>query len=531
MTVAAPPAPSTQAVVRSPQGGLVVPRKVSQPKWAGPLYRRGEYRYKVPYGGRGSAKTWTVAAALIVLTHNTPLRIACVREHQKSIEESAKEELENQIRRLGLTSVFRITKQHIDHVNGSHFFFRGLSSVQEEDIKGWANVDICWIEQAEMMSASSWEILDPTIRKPGSEIWATFNPKNPYDPVYKTFVVEGRRNAWTIKVNYNNNPWFKNDTALEQLRRDDQEFNPDRYAHKWLGELDTRGERKVLPYDLGQICVDAWDRWDEDGTVEAGLDVSTGGPDRNALAIKRGAALLDLDLWNEEMLGKTTRRAHTQLSDRGAIRLYYDAGGVGEGVKSHLDEMETELKAKAEEALAEAKQRNAEIQRSALRTDPEEVLAAREALEAAAAMPTELAYQHKPILFGGAVANPDAPATGGHTNAQFYLNRAAQMGWGLRQRALNTQRLMAGRPVDPADCLFINPEIKRKEDLLAQLAQPVWDEGRAGKLQIDKDPDDVASPDAYDGTILAFAHDAERVSTDALKDALQRRLGRIGGKR
>ena len=172
-------------------------RRLHQPRWAASLHRMGTWRYKVLYGGRGSGKTYAVATALVVLAHQHSLRVVCVREKQNSIDESAKNELENQIQRLGLSRYYKITNQNIDHrENGSHFFFRGLSTVQEEAIRGWSGVDICWIEEAHDMSPSSWEILRPTIRgNPpwgDSEIWLTFNPKNRYDPAYKTFVAQGR---------------------------------------------------------------------------------------------------------------------------------------------------------------------------------------------------------------------------------------------------------------------------------------------------------------------------------------------------
>ena len=413
--------------------------------------------------------TWSVATALPALGHQRRMRIVCVREHQKSIEESAKQEIELQIRRLGLERYYKITDQHIDHrENGTHFFFRGLSTVQEEDIKGWADVDVAWVEQAEMMSASSWEILDPTIRKHGAEIWLTFNPKNRYDPAYKTFVAQGRDNAWVRKVNYNDNPWFEDDTSLAQLRRDSEKYEPESYAHIWLGEPDDEGaERKVLPYAIMDLCVKAWEKYDiklddVQGVVFGGLDVADTGTARNALGLRRGPCLFRLDRWRESTLGKTTRRMDGVMRDLGGTRLYFDVGGVGAGIRSHLLEMQP-------------------------------------------APP----YGIRPENFGGAVKGPKVLYTRGQTNEQFFARRNAQMGWGLRLRANMTQRLMEGEDVDMNKCLFINPELERREDVLAQFSQPIWEEDTSGRMKIDKQPDDAPSPDAYDGGILAFAYDSD----------------------
>ena len=133
--------------------------------------------------------------ALVVQAHQRPLRIACVREHQRAIKDSAKRTLELQIQRAHLGGSYKSTRENITNDNGSYFFFAGMSTVSEEDIRGWEDVDIVWVEEAHRMSHTSWEILRNTIRKPGAEIWFSFNPKNRYDPVYRDMVLgspEGR---------------------------------------------------------------------------------------------------------------------------------------------------------------------------------------------------------------------------------------------------------------------------------------------------------------------------------------------------
>ena len=214
------------------------------------------YPFKVAYGGRGSTKTWTFAACAMILANNKKLRIACLREHQVSLEESNKETLQEMADRMGLRG-FRFLKHTIEHQNGSHIFFRGMSGRSAQSLKGLENVDICWVEQAEMMSNLSWEILNESIRKDFSEVWLTFNPKNRYDVVYREFVSRQRPGSWVIKVNYDSNKWFPR--RLENNRLNDLKYNSLRYAHKWLGEPDDQGaQQRVLPYERLELCVKAY---------------------------------------------------------------------------------------------------------------------------------------------------------------------------------------------------------------------------------------------------------------------------------
>ena len=233
---------------------------ISNP-WAEPLYHYpSPYDYRLMYGGRGSSKTFEITKALIVHGHLRPMRIAVAREHKVSIEESAQPEL---LARAGELRLLRPdcyvpTRSSIDHkTTGSHFFFLGLSVVSEEDIRGLANVDILWIEEAHRMSHSSWELVYPTIRKENSEVWISFNPKYRTDIAWKLLENRGKPRYWVVKINWRDNQFFT--TKNERDRVEAKESNPDRYPHIWEGEPDdVSDKRKVLPYALLQRCVDAW---------------------------------------------------------------------------------------------------------------------------------------------------------------------------------------------------------------------------------------------------------------------------------
>lgn len=203
------------------------------PEKLGFLFR--PYRYKVAHGGRGSGKSWGFARALLILAAQTKLRVLCTREVQKSIKDSVHKLLSDQIEAMGLGSVYTVEQARIYNALGSEFIFAGLSDQTAESIKSYEGVDIVWVEEARNVSDRSWQVLIPTIRKLGSEIWVTFNPELDTDATYVRFVVNEPTNSYVLQMNYEDNPWFKN-TELVQERLDDQRTLKDaEYAWKWLG--------------------------------------------------------------------------------------------------------------------------------------------------------------------------------------------------------------------------------------------------------------------------------------------------------
>lgn len=164
-------------------------------------------RYKVLFGGRGGAKSWGVARALLILAAKDPLRILCAREFQTSLKDSVHKLLCDQILALGLETFYDVTQATIRGKNGSEFNFVGLKN-NVANVKSYEGVDICWVEEAQTVSRSSWNTLIPTIRKENSEIWVTFNPELETDETYQRFVIHAPDNAIVQKINWSDNPWF-----------------------------------------------------------------------------------------------------------------------------------------------------------------------------------------------------------------------------------------------------------------------------------------------------------------------------------
>jgi len=191
------------------------------------------WRYKILYGGRGGAKSWGVGRALVILGAQRPLRILCAREFQTSIKDSVIALLKDQIRRLGLKNRYTFGTTYIEGKNGTDFIFKGLR-INPDEIKSLEGVDICWVEEAQRVSEASWTYLIPTIRKEGSEIWATLNPVDDDDATYARFILNTPPNTLLINVNWRDNPWFPK--TLDDERLYCLSADPDAYEWIWEGK-------------------------------------------------------------------------------------------------------------------------------------------------------------------------------------------------------------------------------------------------------------------------------------------------------
>jgi phage terminase large subunit len=221
------------------------------------------YRYKVAYGGRGGAKSWGFARALLIQGAQQKLRILCTREIQNSIKDSVHKLLSDQIQALGLEEFYNPLQTEIRGKNGTEFIFSGLADKTAANIKSFEGVDRVWVEEAQTVSKRSWDLLVPTIRAPGSEIWVSFNPELDTDPTYQRFVLNAPPNSHVVKINYEDNPWFT--PELEAERAFCERSDPADYRNIWLGEckaavdgaiyakevtrLQEEGRVRNLPYD------------------------------------------------------------------------------------------------------------------------------------------------------------------------------------------------------------------------------------------------------------------------------------------
>ncbi len=200
-------------------------------------------RYKVAHGGRGGAKSWGFARALLIQAAERKLRVLCARELQNSIQDSVHKLLAEQVDALGLGSFYEVQQASIRGRNGSEFIFSGLRS-NITKIKSMEGLDVVWIEEAQTVSSDSWDVLIPTVRKDGSEIWVSFNPDQDSDPTYERFVKKPPPGAAVVQIGWQDNPW------LPRVLRDEKDYlystDPEAAAHVWGGETRKNSVAQVL---------------------------------------------------------------------------------------------------------------------------------------------------------------------------------------------------------------------------------------------------------------------------------------------
>ena len=216
---------------------------IQLPKWSECLFDESA-RYIAVKGGRGSGKSRSVATALNLRAAAKPLRILCVREIQKSIRDSSKRLLDDDAERNGLSSFYTSLETEVRGANGSLFLFAGLRS-NIDSIKSMEGIDICWVEEAQSVSKTSLETLIPTIRKPGSQIIFTWNPKHETDPIEEMFGRDDLPPDTRLKtVNYVDNPWFPE--VLSKEANYDLKRDPEKYNHVWMGGYLRNSESRVF---------------------------------------------------------------------------------------------------------------------------------------------------------------------------------------------------------------------------------------------------------------------------------------------
>ena len=202
-------------------------RREVPPKFA-PMLKPS--RYKGLYGGRGGAKSHFLAEEAIMRAASGLTRIVCIREVQNSIRDSVRQLLVDKIQKFGLGQLFTVLDAEIRCVTGSLIIFKGMQSYNAETIKSLEGYDVAWVEEAQTLSAHSLELLRPTIRRPESELWFSWNPRHRTDPVDMFFRKHPPPDAISIPVNWRDNPWFP--TVLDNERRHDFEVDEETAEHR-----------------------------------------------------------------------------------------------------------------------------------------------------------------------------------------------------------------------------------------------------------------------------------------------------------
>lgn len=207
-----------------------------------PLWKKAT-RYKGAWGGRGSGKSHD-RASHVVVRMLVGARVVCLREVQNSIKDSVKQLIEDKIHEQSLEDQFEITEQEIRGPYGSLCIFKGLQNHTAQSIKSLEGFDIAWVEEAQTISAKSLQLLTPTIRKPGSELWFTWNPQDENDPIEHLLRHDPPEGAVVVEVHWKDNPWFPDELRTDMER--DRRRDPDVYQHIWNGAYASRSETRIF---------------------------------------------------------------------------------------------------------------------------------------------------------------------------------------------------------------------------------------------------------------------------------------------
>lgn len=215
---------------------------IELPDWSRQLFQPS--RFKAMWGGRGGGKSRSVASALVLKALQSPERVLCAREVQKSIKDSSKRLLDDEIARMEVGHLFDSTESEIRGKNGSLFIFAGLRG-NASQIKSLEGVTIAWVDEAQTITQASLDTLIPTIRAPGSEIWLTWNPLRAEDPVDAMFRSDvPPPDAKVIEVQHDDNPWFPDELRDQMEWQRARDF--DKYLHIWRGAYWTNSEARVF---------------------------------------------------------------------------------------------------------------------------------------------------------------------------------------------------------------------------------------------------------------------------------------------
>ena len=297
-------------------------------------------RNKILYGGRMSSKSWDAAGMAIFLANRYKLRFLCVRQLQNKIDESVYSLLKIQIERFGLQDNFRVLDNKIiNKVTGSEFMFYGLWRHITE-IKSIESIDILWSEESHALTESQWEVLEPTIRKEGSECWLLFNPDLVSDFVWRNFVADPPANTLVRCVNYPENPFLSN--TAKQVIENHRKKHPDTFDKIYLGVPSSDDDSSIIKASWVNAAIDAHIllNLSGDGCDIVGYDVADSGADANAMTHRKGITALWCEEWQgkEDELLKSCTRVHSKARQLNAT-VIYDSIGVGAAVGAKLNEL------------------------------------------------------------------------------------------------------------------------------------------------------------------------------------------------
>lgn len=431
-------------------------------------------RFKILSGGRDSGKSWDAAANAIRMADYCKMKFLCTRQFQNRIEDSVYSLLKIQIERFGLKSRFTVTNNKIIHnITGSEFLFYGIQRNLEE-MKSIESVDVLWIEEAATVTKEQMDILEPTIRKDGSEIWCVYNPNLITDYIHDRFVVQDEPYCVHQHINYDQNPFLSNTSKrrIEHLAKTD----PDSHAYIYLGIPKGNDDSSVIKLKWIQAAIDAHLKIDGmfSGSHTLGYDIADDGGDTNATILAKGSVAIECDEWKglEDELLKSCRRAYSNAL-RVNAHINYDSIGVGATAGAKFEEINEARSLDNGYVPVEYSKFNA---------------GSRDLID-----PDGFYSEHDKI-----------------TNKDKFANIKAQSWWLLADRFRNTYDYLVNGNTDYTtdQLISLSSEMDHVDRLTKELSTPLRDVDNNGRDKVESKKDlkkrGVASPNLADALVMAF---------------------------
>jgi len=428
-------------------------------------------RNKVLFGGRSSSKSHDACGRLVYVTNKYKLKILCVRQYQNKITDSVYTLIKDKIEAFGVSDNFNIINNSIKNtITSSEYLFYGINRNIDE-IKSTENVDILYIEEAHNLTKEQWEILEPTIRKEGSEVWIIFNPRLITDYVYERFIINTPPNTIIRHINYNENPFLSKTMReiIEHAKKEDEE----EYKHIYLGEPKTDDNESIIKRVWIMAAIDAHKKLniEPSGVKVIGFDVADDGGDSNSTVSRYGLLTTEITEWNakEHELNKSAIRVFNQAKAINA-EIIYDSIGVGAGVGSKVKELN-------DNGIDNIK-------------------------------------FHKFNAADG-VRFPEKFYMPKIKNKDFFANLKAQSWWTIADRFKATYNAVENNePVDEDQIIAIDSSVDNLEKLINELSIPRKDYDNNGRVKVESKKDlkkrGISSPNIADAFIMSYA-DVRRV--------------------
>ena len=287
------------------------------------------FRYKLYYGGRAGGKSYAFADCLLLLARQKKLFIACVREVQNSIKDSVYKLLKDRAEYYKFDDFIFYEDRIENIVTGSKFVFKGLKDQNKQNIKSLEGVDICWCEESQAITKESFEVLDPTIRKSGSELWFSMNRENENDAIWRAIAANPDDQTLIVKVNYYDNPFCPDE--MKYLAEKCKADNLDDYMHIWEGEPISLGDYKLFNVkDVREAMIPKMDS--STSPLVIGLDIARAGSDKTVFCLRKGRWVMKFEVIKGYDTVEVADKLTNYITELHPARAFLDLGNSGAGV-------------------------------------------------------------------------------------------------------------------------------------------------------------------------------------------------------